>query len=382
MARDRLVIVQLDAVRLEGGRVTMSAKTLRALDLYSEHWPGPLVVSTVVKPLPHSPLLAHRRLQDLPFEVVDRSARDVETLRSGAAVTLAMHDIKDAGVSRFDPERLVLYGEFPLEERIRLAALGRSRLSALRVGLSWRRRASALRRMVRTTGGFQANGYPVFDSYGTLSPRPLLYVDTRATEEVIAHASSRASDDRAHRARSPFTIGFSGRHTAAKGTDHAMAAALALLDAGEDLRLVLYGSGDISATLRERAMRHRERIEFHGDVDFESTWVRDVPRTVDLMLLPHVQGDPSGTYLESAALGVPVLGFDNAALDPLVRHHGIGWTVPLGDTAALTTAVRRLMHEPQRLRSAGEAGRAFMVEHTFEKEFLRRVRHLRDVAGI
>lgn len=382
MARDRLVIVQLDAVELDRRTVTMSTKTLHALELYAEQWPGPLVVSAVVKRLPPSPLLVKRRLADLPFDVVDRSARDVQTLRTGAAATLAMHDIKDSGGSLFDPGRLVLYGEIPLEERIRMASLGRGRLSSLRIALSWRRRAPALRRMVRNTGGYQANGYPVFDTYGELSPRPLLYVDSRATEKIIAHATARISDDRAQRALSPFTLGFSGRHTAAKGIDHALDAVLTLLDEGEDLRLVLYGSGELSPVLRERAARHPGHIEFRGDVDFESTWVRDVPRTVDLMLLPHVQGDPSGTYLESAALGVPVLGFDNVALEALVRHHGIGWTVPLGDTAALTAAVKRLSREPHRLESAGEAGRAFMAEHTFEKEFLRRIRHLREVAGV
>lgn len=381
-ARERLVVVQLDAIDLRDGHVTMSTKTLQALELYASYWPGQLAVSTVVKPLPASPLLARRRLADLPFDIVDRSAHGIRKVRTGAAVTMAMHDYRDSGDSHFEPRRLVLYGEIPLAERIRMTALGHGRVSTLRVAASWQRRAGMLRRMVRDTGGYQANGYPVFEAYGHLSRSPLLYFDTRATSEILAHAAETSNADRAKRARDPFTIGFSGRHTAAKGTDHALSVALDLLDAGEGLRLVLYGSGDMSSALRDRAARYRGQIEFRGDVDFGSTWVKEVPQTVDLMLLPHTQGDPSGTYLETAALGIPVLGYGNAALASLVRHHAIGWTVPLGDTAALAEAVRTLSREPQRLEAAGEAGRKFMAEHTFEKEIRRRIDHLRNAAGI
>lgn len=382
MARDDLVIVQLDAVHLQGDTVTLSSKTLQALELYARQWPGRVVVSAVAKQLPASALLTRRRLADLPFDVVDRARIDVRSLRTGAGAALAMHDVHDPGEVSFEPRRLVLYGEFTLAERIRMASIGAGRAGALRATASWRWKGRALHRMVRAAGGFQANGYPAHDEYAAGSVSPLLYFDTRVTEEILAESDARAVEDGAHRAAEPFTLGFSGRHTAAKGTDHALEAVLRLLEAGADLRLVLFGSGDLTSSLQERAAPFRERIEFRGDVDFASTWVREVPRTVDLMLLPHIQGDPSGTYLESAALGVPVLGFDNTALDALVRHHGIGWTVPLGDTRALAATARTLMDRPEALAAAGEAGRTLMRDHTFETEFGRRIAHLREVAGL
>lgn len=64
------------------------------------------------------------------------------------------------------------------------------------------------------------------------------------------------------------------------------------------------------------------------------------------MILPHSQGDPSGTYIESAGLGVPIVGFANAALRGHERHAGFAWTVPVGDIDGLVELVRRLADDP------------------------------------
>lgn len=379
MPRDRLVIVQLDAVHLKGDVVTLSAKTLRALELYANHWPGEVVVSVEVKQLPSSLLLAERRLDGLPFTLADRARTRVADLRKGAAVSLAMHDIHDPGLIDLDPRRLVLYGEIPLAERIRMAQLGSGTVRRLRVAAGWHRRARALQSMARRAGGFQANGYPVHSEYGPLSRSSIVYFDTRAGRkftEATMPAHGRTRKDR------PFTVAFSGRHTAAKGPEFALDAVTTLLRDGADIRLVYYGDGELTPKLRELAAPWGDRIEFRGEVDFESHWVHELPRTADLMILPHVQGDPSGTYLESAAVGVPVLGFDNVALESLCARHGIGWTVPLGNAAALATRLRQLMEDPSSVRLASEQGRSFMRKHPFEEEFARRVHHLRQIAQV
>lgn len=377
MAEQKLVIVQLDAVQLNGTTVSVSTKSLRALEIYAEHWPGEVIVAVEAKPLPSSPLLSVVRRADLPFSVVDRSLHGVGTLRRNAAVTLAMHDVSDMGVIEIEPERLVLYGEFPLAERIRVGQIGSGALGRLRVAAGWKRRGGRLRAMATRAGGYQSNGYPAFDDYGRLSPSAITYFDTRASRRVVEQSEAVSRDG-----SEPFTVAFSGRHTAAKGPEHVLGAVIPLLEEGADLRAVFYGSGDLTPVLRERAAEWGDAVEFRGDLDFEGEWVHDVPRTADLMILPHVQGDPSGTYLESAAVGVPVLGFDNVALQSLVDRHGIGWTVPLGNTDALTAQLRALMADRSALAAASVRGREFMREHHFEAEFARRVEHLRQVADV
>jgi len=97
------------------------------------------------------------------------------------------------------------------------------------------------------------------------------------------------------------------------------------------------------------------------------------------MVLPHVQGDPSGTYLEAAGCGVPVVGFDNVALESLVRRHGLGWTVPMRDIVALADRIESVLADAAGWQEARERGLELMAAHHVDAEFDRRVEHLRDL---
>ncbi|MDO5635048.1 MAG: glycosyltransferase, partial [Micrococcus sp.] len=165
------------------------------------------------------------------------------------------------------------------------------------------------------------------------------------------------------------------------GPEYAALAALMLLDRGTDVTLDVFGDGELTESLQHLTRRHAEAIRFHGSLPYEPDWNQIVRDGIDLMVLPHIQGDPSGTYLESAALGVPVVGFDNRALRSLVARHGIGWTVPLGDVAKLTDSITELVRDPERRICAGRVARSFMQQHTIEAEFSRRITHLRGIAG-
>lgn len=99
------------------------------------------------------------------------------------------------------------------------------------------------------------------------------------------------------------------------------------------------------------------------------------------MVLPHTQGDPSGTYLESAGLGVPVLGFRNAALSGFAREAGFAWVSRDRSGAALADVVERLSTNRADVRRAALAGVEFAERHAFEKAFDARVRQLERVAG-
>lgn len=100
------------------------------------------------------------------------------------------------------------------------------------------------------------------------------------------------------------------------------------------------------------------------------------------MVLPYPQGDPAGTYLESFALGVPVLGYDNDAFGPLVRNHDVGWTVPVGDTASLIAECRRLLQARTEIGTRSENALDFARRHSMEHEFEVRVNHLRAIAQV
>ncbi|MDO5635049.1 MAG: hypothetical protein Q4G34_09305, partial [Micrococcus sp.] len=131
-------------------------------------------------------MFTRKSQRDLPFEVDFFERPELIRARQGAAVTLAMHLFTNAPLLSLDRRRLVLYGEFPLTERILGGSIGQGRWARLRTSLSWRWRGVALRRMIKESGGFQSNGYPAYHAYGDTSPNAMLYFDSRVTKDIVA----------------------------------------------------------------------------------------------------------------------------------------------------------------------------------------------------
>ena len=244
--------------------------------------------------------------------------------------------------------------------------------------MSWRRLGSASaprdvagssRPAVRRALGIQCNGYPAFERFGPLSTSPLLFFDTRLTADHVrlARETERSAPS------SPFRLCFSGRLIDAKGPQHAVAVADRLTAAGVACTLDVIGVGPLGQELRRTA---GPNVRFKDPMDFAQGWTTYVRDEVDLMVLPHTQGDPSGTYLEAAGSGVPVVGFDNVALAALVAHHGLGVAVPLGDDAALSAAAEAVLDDTAQWTNLREHGLTFMAKHCYENEASRRVQHL------
>ena len=116
-------------------------------------------------------------------------------------------------------------------------------------------------------------------------------------------------------------------------------------------------------------------------MDFDGEWVPFIRDNVDLMVLPHRQGDPSGTYLEAAGLGVPTLGFDNEAFRALVAHEDLGWAVPNGNGRLLLEKALQLVENPAELRKKSINGLTFMNKHHCDHEFAARIQHLEAIAA-
>lgn len=98
--------------------------------------------------------------------------------------------------------------------------------------------------------------------------------------------------------------------------------------------------------------------------------------TVDLMLLPHVQGDPSCTYYESLGSGAPVIGFPQATLSPLVRDNGVGAVARRRDARSLAEAVLAAASDVGQYQRMRRAGLELVGAETWENVNRRRVEHL------
>lgn len=260
---------------------------------------------------------------------------------------------------------------------------GRSRLEMLLVGsvppldrlraeIGFRRLTPRLKRLVSRADGVQCNGQVAWLAYAGHSPAPLRMYDSRVRLADVHRARGTNEPWSAGRT---LRLGFSGRLIPIKGPEYAIAAYRQLRAAGLDVSLEMFGDGELRGRLEQEA----PDVRFHGSLDFATEWCPTVASSIDLMVLPHVQSDPAGTYLESAGMGVPVVGFDNVALDHLVEVAGLGWTSPPRRADLLAGRIQELMATPAELPRARDAGRAFMEDHCFEKDFGARVQHLHDV---
>lgn len=368
-----LAIVLPGVLPRRDGQVALDDKTLAGLSLYAAHWPGDLVVVSIgAEQAQAGPADRWYPSQGLPVSIVT-----APTLAAGVgrlSPDLLLSPLIPA-TTELDPwlDRTVLVAEFTPDDltthELREArAAGRPRI---RFG-GWRR-GRRMTRLARAARGIQCNGYAAHDHFSRVRPDALLYFDTRLSADHV-----RLADNGRERPKERPTLAFSGRLIDAKGPRFAIEAHRLLRDRGVADRLLVLGTGEQEARLRELA---GPGVEFLGHVPFDREWTRLMREEVDVMVLPHTQGDPSGTYLEAAGCGVPVAGFDNVTLSALAGRHGLAVTAPLGNVDLLAERIAALLTDHERWRRHRRAGLDFMASHHVEAEYRRRSEHLAACAA-
>lgn len=124
--------------------------------------------------------------------------------------------------------------------------------------------------------------------------------------------------------------------------------------------LLVAGDGPMRSEWETLARRLHDpgRVVFAGDVTPE-----ELPacyRLADVFVLPStLRAEAFGTVLvEAMAAGVPLVSTELATGTSWVNRHGVtGLVVPPSDPEALATAVASLLHDPERRRRMGDAGR-------------------------
>ena len=131
------------------------------------------------------------------------------------------------------------------------------------------------------------------------------------------------------------------------------------------------------------ALGHRAsgkaHVRLHRPLPFADGLVPVSRREADLFVSLHTQSDPSCSYIEAMGCGLPVAGFDNRMLTPLIAQSGGGWTVPMRDVRALAARIRALDGDRTAVMRAAETGLAFAARHDFEREFTARTDQLKAI---
>ncbi len=164
---------------------------------------------------------------------------------------------------------------------------------------------------------------------------------------------------------------FAGRLVPVKGVEDVLHAVAALPDGLRDTPVHLYGDGPLRAHLERRARELRVRAEFFGHRPHA-----EVTRALadgGVFCAPS-RRSPDGAeeglgtvYLEAAAAGLPVVAYRSGGVGEAVADGATGLLAPEGDRRALTSAVHRLLADPEQGRALGLAGR-HRVEQRFDVE--------------
>jgi glycosyltransferase involved in cell wall biosynthesis len=276
---------------------------------------------------------------------------------------------------------LVYTTEYTLRTRLQIVAatapdpLRRVRRAAWEVAQEIRRQ-----RAVRRAAGLQCNGTPTYEAYRRLNANCHLYFDTRAGHKQVIDEERLRSRLAAQARGGVLRLVYSGRLDRMKGVHHLPRIANALRALGVRFSLDVFGDGPARAELGDalQQLALGELCRLRGTVDFSSELVPLLSGNADLFLCPHLQGDPSCTYLETQALGIPIVGYANEALSGMLKFGAAGCAVPLDDARGLARSIARWLESSSELTEQSLRARRFALQHTFERVFEGRVKHLRQ----
>jgi colanic acid/amylovoran biosynthesis glycosyltransferase len=386
--QELVIITSLAAVR-RGDAVLLTRKFVDGMCRYASLWNGP------VRCLARPATTASDNLDNvevrpgtLPFEVdvLDFASDDMRRSVSRAAVIVGSVGYTQNHVSILGRQLgipVVYVTEYSLRTRLQLARAEVSNPVRLVKRSVWEvRQERRQRRALQLAQGIQCNGTPTYDAYRNLTASSLLYFDARTTEDMIASDEALSRRLRTLSTRPQLRLAFSGRLIPMKGAEHLVRVAEALRARKVSFELRIYGSGTSEPGMRAEIERLglQSQVHLEGNLDFAAELVPRIRDNTDLFVCCHGQGDPSCTYLETMACGVPIVGYANEAWSGLLKHVHAGQAVPVNDAQALADCIAQTTCD-DRLRVWSQAGLNFARQHSFEKTFVRRVEHYRAVAN-
>lgn len=367
------------------GRPVLSKRFVQAINCYAEHWPGKInvlcrasaAVLNCLDPVDYQP-----DRHSFGLELVEYTAADLVSRLQQAAVILVTLDSVNlplAASARVAGVPLVWISECSVRTRAQM--IGATVISPLRrakqlLGNRWRERryVKALTQAV----GVQCNGMPTYHDYRGLNANPLLFFDSRVTQDIVVEESTLKAKAVRLAEGAPLRLAFSGRLTEIKGVQHLPKVAAALRRQGIPFTLDVYGDGNLKDWLLTEiaGLGLGDLVQLRGVLDFHSELMPTFRQQVDAFLCCHPQGDPSCTYLETLACGVPIIGYANEAWRGMHELSGAGWLVNMGNNSQMADAVAGLHQNRAAWLSAAQAARQFAVQHTFETTIRHRVEHL------
>jgi len=383
-----LVVVPSVRIWFDGTDYVLDRKYFDGMQLYARLWPGRVrcIMSVSSAPMPAFGLVSVS-LDNALFDItVLEAGEPVRAEHLGDAVAvLASGDSHDhlhlSRLCRMLGVKCAYIIEYIPETRYQIAALNAAnRLIAMRRALYIWRGERCRQRAFACADGIQANGIAAFNHYKSYR-RAMFYFDTRVVADQCVRVEEIEQRTAQLQRSRTLRLAFSGRLARMKGADHLVPLAARLRELGVNFTLDIFGAGDQEEAMRAAIARLDldAHVTLHGVVDFEKALLPALKSRIDLFVMLHRQSDPSCTYLETLACGVPIVGYDNRAFAGLLELADVGWSAPMNDVRAVADIIVRLSGDFGEIRRKSLSGAHFARGHGFEAEFRRRIDHLLEM---
>jgi glycosyltransferase involved in cell wall biosynthesis len=391
--RQLVIFANVKAIPLQSGRMVLAGRLLSGMAAHAKHWDGDVVCACEPAAATELDGNLDRALggdnvevdpRELGFELV---VTDFDTPLSRQVLsraTVAMVGIghRTTHLSRWGTELgvPVVYGtEYSLKTRLQAArAEVKNPLHLVRRSLWEMMLERRQQRAIRTALGVQCNGTPTYEIYRTINPNTMLYFDGRMDSDMLATPAEQAQRHQRMRSGEPLRLAWSGRLNRMKGADQLPRFAAELKALFVPFSLKIFGGGVLEGAIRREVSARGldDCVEVKGFVDFYEVLTPFLRREVDIWVCPHLQGDPSGAYMEAFGDGLPIVGYANEAFSGMLKMVSAGRSVRLSDPSALAQAVADAHRDRERLIGWSEAALDYSTQHTFDKTFERRTQHI------
>lgn len=379
----------LPAIRRPDGRIVLTGKFLSGIQAWADRLES---ISVVFRPASTETDNLDNEAIDpsevpFPIRVAELDSPEALEVLAGAKAAVGMLGVQQNHLP-FEAKRrnvpFISTSEYSLRTRLQIAAAEESSPYRRAKRQVWECKQEVMNlRAVRASVALQANGTPTYDAYRWVASDTLLFFDTRVTADMVIRSESLERRLAEMEQGGPLRLGFSGRLNEMKGADHLVKVAEGLARQGVDFRLSIAGDGALRAELERQveSLGLKERVKLLGNLDFQTELVPWVEREVDLFVMCHRQGDPSCTYFETMAGGVPIVGYDNEAFAGILRRYGVGRSAPMDHPAELARAIGELAGKREQIASWSRNARRVAASQTFEATMDARAEQVNQVAA-
>lgn len=375
------------------GEFYFDHKFYEGMKEYKKYWPGKikLLIRVDTSPVPNFGLVKYSDNLKEFFEVLILNENDsikVEHLKDIQIVLASADDFKQVNLAKLCKilnVKCIYILEYTFKTRLQIISLCNNSVWGKFKSIIWLfRQELRLRNALKISDGLQANGTASYKEYSRLVANSIMYFDTRNTNEMLISKSLLNSRLEYLDKTAPLRLCFSGRLTAIKGVEDLIELASELKKRKISFDLNIFGSGDLENQLKRKIETYNleDEVFLRGAVVYETELVPYIKNNVDLFVCCHKQGDPSCTYLETYACGVPIVGYANEAHKGIVDTVDVGWVTQLGSVTELADEIEHVNKNRHLIKSKANAALKFSENHTFEKTFERRIQHCIDLVNV